>query len=415
MLWHCQPVHSRLFGGAQGSPARQDGVRAHNMALVLQHVAQAAGSAPSRATVAAGTGLTRATVSTLVDDLLAGGLVIEVDPAPRNGAGRPAAGLALAPHGPVGLGLEVNVDYLAAAAVDFTGAVLHRVVRHADQRPAGAERTLEQLGDLAGEVRRSAEGEGLPLAGAALAVPGLVTADGLVKVAPNLDWHDVDATALLRRSAALAELPIAVDNEANLAALGELHAGPPTASFVYISGEVGIGAGLVLEGVLYRGVRGLSGEIGHVAVQPDGPRCRCGARGCLEQYAGQEAILRAAGIADDGVAGAALATLATRAEQGEPAAVAALFDAGTALGTVISAVVNLLDVDTIVLGGNYVPLLAFLRGGIEGEITGRVLTAGWRPVTVQASALGPLAAVIGAGGCVVRGVREDPAGWLSRN
>lgn len=392
---------------------RQSGVRAHNLALVLRHVANSPGP-PSRAAVAAATGLTRSTVSALVDDLVAGRLLTELSPAPRAGAGRPAVGLALSPDGPAGLGLEVNVDYLATATIDFTGAVRHRVVRHLDQRPAGADRTLQHLSRLAGEARTRAAADGLDIAGAALAVPGLVTAGGLVKVAPNLDWRDVDATALLQRTAALKNLPITVENEANLAALGELHGGSDAGTFVYVSGEIGIGAGIVIDGALYRGVRGFSGEIGHIAVQPDGPVCRCGARGCLEQYAGQEAILRAAGVPADCRPDEALATLGARAAAGDEATLAALAGAGTALGTAVSAVVNLLDVDMVVLGGSYAPLLPWLRDGVELEVARRVLTAAWTPVTVRAATLGPSAAVIGAGGSVVRGVRDDPAAWLAR-
>jgi predicted NBD/HSP70 family sugar kinase len=379
-----------------GTPVRQSSVRAHNLALVLRQVADSANPI-SRATVAAATGLTRATVSALVDDLVAGGLLTELDPPPRTGAGRPAAGLALAPDGPAALGCEINVDYLAACVVDLTGAVRHRLVEHADQRPAGAAAALAGLGRLAARARALADADGLPLAGAALAVPGLVAADGLIRVAPNLGWQDVDAPGLLRHAPGLADLPITVDNEANLAALGDLRAGGGAPdSFVYVSGEIGIGAGIVLDGALYRGVRGWSGEIGHVTVHPGGRVCRCGAHGCLEQYAGMEAILREAGVPS--------------LDQIQ----APLSSAGTALGLALAAVVNLLDIDTIVLGGIYAPLLPWLRDHIETELHHRVLTAHLAPVTLRAAVLGPDAAMRGAADAVIRSVRDDPAAWLSR-
>jgi predicted NBD/HSP70 family sugar kinase len=356
-------------------------VRAHNLALVLQTAANTA-DRPSRAAISSRTGLTRATVSALVDDLIAGGLLTEHDPAPRTGAGRPAAGLALNADGPAGLGLEINVDYLAACVVDFSGAVRHRFVERGDQRPLSPASSLGALGSLAAQAREAALGDGLILAGAALAVPGLLAADGLVRVAPNLGWQDVDVPALLP---GLADLRLLVDNEANLAALGELRAsagGEPT--FLYVSGEIGIGAGIVLDGELYRGGRGWSGEIGHVTVFPDGRPCRCGANGCLEQYAGQEAV-------------AADAVLAA-----------------SALGIALSAVVNLLDIGEIVLGGAYAPELPRLRDGIESELARRVLTAGLAPVTLRAATLGADAAMLGAAGAVTQAVRDDPAAWLSR-
>ena len=368
---------------ASSAPVRQSSVRAHNLALVLQTVANSA-DRPSRAAIAAATGLTRATVSALVDDLIAGRLLAELDPAPRTGAGRPAAGLALTPDGPAGLGLEINVDYLAACVVDLTGAVRHRLVARADQRPLGAARALADLGALAAQARSAATADGLALAGATLAVPGLVGADGLVRVAPNLGWQDVDAPALLRREPALAGLPIAVDNEANLAALGELRAEGGDPTFLYVSGEIGIGAGLVLDGELYRGGRGWSGEIGHLTVYPDGRPCRCGSSGCLEQYAGQEAMAA------------------------DPDAAAA------ALGIALSAAVNLLDLGVIVLGGGYAPVFHRLRDGIEAELRRRVLTAGLAPVTLRPAVLGADAAMRGAADTVLQGVRDDPAAWLGR-
>jgi predicted NBD/HSP70 family sugar kinase len=409
-MWHCQSVTGRLMS-PRGTPVRQASVRAHNLALVLRHIANSRNPL-SRAAVAAGTGLTRATVSALVDDLLHGCLLTEVDPPPRNGAGRPGVGLALSPDGPAGMGLEINVDYLAATIVDLTGTVRHRIVRHGDQRAGNAEDAIARVGRLAGEARRTAESDGLVLAGAVLAVPGLVAPDGIVRIAPNLEWHDVDAPALLKVQPGLRGLNVRVDNEANLAAIGELHAGTD-GTFVYVSGEIGIGAGLVIDGALYRGARGFSGEIGHVPVQPDGPTCRCGARGCLEQYAGQEAILRAARVPVTHHPEEALATLAQWAAAGDPDTLTALAGAGTALGTAVSTVVNLLDVDTVVLGGSYAPLVSWLRDGVNLEIARRVLTAGWLPVTVRAAALGADAAVIGAAGTVVRTVRDDPASWLS--
>lgn len=357
-------------------------MRAHNLALVLSTVADSA-DPPSRAAVAAATGLTRATVSALVDDLIAGGLLTELDPPPRTGAGRPAAGLALTSTGPAGLGLEINVDYLAVCVVDLTGVVRQRFIEHADQRPVAAAAALAALGGLAARARHAAEADGLVVAGAALAVPGLVSA-GSVLDAPNLGWQNVDALALLRGVPELADLPIVVDNEANLAALGELRVAGGEQTFLYVSGEIGIGAGLVIDGELYRGARGWSGEIGHVTVHPDGRPCRCGSNGCLEQYAGQEAL------------GA-----------GEPRAAAAL-------GIALAAVVNLLDVPVIVLGGAYATYFDRLRAGIEAELRRRVLTARLAPITLRAARLGTNAAVCGAADAVVRGVRDDPAAWLRR-
>ncbi|MGI5215034.1 ROK family protein [Plantactinospora sp. CA-290183] len=401
---------------AAGRAVRQASLREHNLALVLRHIATA-GRPPSRADLAVATGLTRATVSALVDDLITGRLLNEVDPAPRTGAGRPALGLVLASNGPTGLGLEVNVDYLAACLVDLAGAVRHRALRRVDLRPVPPLDALALVSELIAEAGAEADRQGLVLAGTALAVPGLVTSTGVVRLAPNLGWRDVDVPAVLGDHPALAGRGLSVDNEANLAALGELRVAPPaSANFIYISGEVGIGAGIVLHGALFRGARGWSGEIGHVPVHPEGRACRCGGRGCLEQYAGQESILAAAGLTGAaGLAGVAITRLVEAADRGTPTACRALAQAGTALGVAIAGVINLLDVDTVVLGGVYARLARWLCPPVEAEIRRRVLTAAWSPVTVRPAQLGGDAAVLGAAGSAVRSVLEQPAHWLARD
>jgi predicted NBD/HSP70 family sugar kinase len=437
-MWHCQDMAAATEPNAplassprhaRDAPVRQRSLRTHNLGLVLRHVATSARPV-SRADVAAATGLTKATVSTLVDELLAGSLLAEVDPAPRTGAGRPAVGLRLASQGPAGLGLEINIDYLAACVVDLTGRERHRELLRGDLRGRSPAAILDDVADLARAAMAAAKTEELAVAGVALAAPGLI-ADGVVRLAPNLDWRDLDVRGLLVERGLPDDLT--VDNEANLAAIGELHArsdidpAAARASFLYISGEIGVGAGVVLGGELHRGARGFGGELGHVTIRPDGTLCRCGARGCLEAYANQEALLRYAGLTEsapstalgNGVedAGSPLgdggvARLAALARAGAHPALMALEQAGSALGVATADVVNLLDVDMIVLGGIYAPLAPWLVEPIQREINERVMAAAWAPVTVEASLLGASATVVGAAGSVVRSIRDAPAAWL---
>jgi predicted NBD/HSP70 family sugar kinase len=399
------------------APVRQSSLRQHNLGLVLRQVATTPVPV-SRADVAAATGLTRSTVSILVDELLGGGLLAELGPPPRAGAGRPAIGLRLSDRGPVGLGLEVNVDYVAACLVDLTGAVRQHLLEPADQRGRAPEAVLDDLAALAATAVRQAGHEGLTVAGVAVAVAGLVS-DGIVRLAPNLGWSEVDVRSTLARRAPLARLmkstvdSIAVDNEANLAAQAELHAWPARGArpnFLYVSGEIGVGAGIVLDGRLHRGGRGFAGELGHVAIDPAGPRCHCGATGCLEVYANQEAILRAAGLRPGP---RALARLVAQAKAGTARALAALEFAGTRLGVAAAGVVNLLDLETVVLGGAYAPLAPWLAPAVSRELSARVLAARWAPVEVRASVLGETATVVGAAGSVVRAIRDSPAAWLA--
>lgn len=343
------------------SPARQRSLRDHNLALALQVVAQSE-QPVSRAQIAVATGVTRATASALVEELLVADLVQEV-PVPRTArSGRPATGIALS-SARGGLGLEINVDHLTVTVVDLTGAVVHQQVVPGDLRGRPAPEVLREAGAL---TRRATRTCGVRLTGAAVAVPGLLDGDRLL--APNLGWRDVDVHRHLRIG-----LPTTLDNEANYAALAEMT--PQLQSFVHVSADIGIGAGIVIDGALFRGTRGWSGEIGHIPVDPTGPHCRCGGNGCLEALAGTEA-------------------LATRG----PAAVAAT------LGAALAGVLNVLDVGTVVLGGVYAEHAPALLPTLQAELNDRVLWADLQPPQVLVGRYGRGAAALGAATSVVRDI-----------
>ncbi|MEW2119410.1 ROK family transcriptional regulator [Streptomyces sp. NPDC005474] len=398
------PLHeARPPGVGALLPDNQQGMRRRNLARVM-HTVSAEGPL-SRAGVASRIGLTRAAVSTLVDELIRSGLIEELGPERPGRVGRPGSALAVSGRGPAGIGAEVGVDHLAVCAVDLRGEVRARAVRHGTNRGRSPEPVIEELTELVRKVIAQTEGEGLWPAGLAVAVPGLVARDGRTVVrAPNLDWHDTDLGALLP-----AEFPLTVDNEANLGALAELWLGDGTPpDFLHVSAEIGIGAAVVVDGRLLRGTRGFAGELGHVPVRPEGPECACGGRGCLEQYAGEEAVLRAAGVepGEDRVG-----LLAERAARGDTAVRRALDGAGTALGIALTGAVNLLDPETVVLGGALSGLAPWLLPSLEAELDRR--TAG-PACSVSVSRLGPEGPLLGAAHSVVRAVLDDPGAVAGR-
>jgi predicted NBD/HSP70 family sugar kinase len=373
--------------------ASQRTVRQHNRALVLAAVADA--PRRSRAQLALATGLTRATISALVDDLLDAGLLAELSP-DRGLRGRPGSPLVLNGNGPAGLGVEINVDYISACVLDLTGAVRGSRTEVVDNRRGTPAVGLRRAIALARQVRAQAEADGLAVVAASVGVAGLVDADGVLRRAPNLPrWRAVDLAGTF--SDAL-ELAVSVDNEANLAALAQLWFGPASLrDFALVSGEIGVGAGVVLDGRLYRGVRGHAGELGHVVVDPDGPPSGCGANGCLEQFAGQEALLRNAGIAGGD-------ELIRRARAGDERALTALSDAGRALGIAIAGLINVMDLPAVLLGGLYARLGQWLIEPIRAELGRRVASREWAPVEVRVAHLGSDAAVRGAAGTVIKAV-----------
>ncbi|MEV0320172.1 ROK family transcriptional regulator [Streptomyces sp. NPDC050658] len=394
------PPHGTRQGTSGGRlPDTQQAMRRRNLSRVMHAVA--AHGPLSRAAVATRIGLTRAAVSTLVDELIRSGLLAELGPERPGRVGRPGSALAISGSGPAGIGAEVGVDHLAVCAVDLRGEVRARAVRQSSNRGRAAEPVVKELVTLIRQVSAEARREGLRPAGLAVAVPGLVArGTGTVVRAPNLDWRDVDLAALLP-----AEPPLTVDNEANFGALAELWLGEEVPQdFLHVSAEIGIGAALVVDGGLLRGTRGFAGELGHVPVWPDGPSCPCGGRGCLEQYAGEVAVLRAAGL-DPGTD--RLGLLAERAAQGDTDVRRALKDAGAALGIALTGAVNLLDPRSVVLGGALSRLAPWLLPPLEAELDRR--TAG-TACAVTVSRLGSDGPLLGAAHSVVRAVLDDPVG-----
>jgi len=391
--------------------ADQTTVRRANLGVVMRHVAVHAPC--SRARIAAETGLTRGTVSSLVAEL------VELDLLREGGVngherrvGRPAQPLELADTA-VAVGLEIKVDSLEISVEDLTGRVRYERRVFVDNRRSAAGPVLDRIAHMASDAFEEMDREGLRVVGIAVAVPGLVeTASGTVLRAPNLGWTRLRIADELHRRLPGVELPIHVENEANLAALAEHWQGAARGvrNFIAVFGEVGVGAGIVVDGELYRGAHGFGGEFGHLTVDPDGEPCACGSQGCLETLVGQEAIARRAGLSIDSGkrTWSVTAALVRRARSGDPAVLGALSDAGRWLGVGLASAVNLLDLDVVVLGGCFGPLAPWLALEVEKALHNRVLSAAWSACELRSSTIGELAAVRGAAALTLRELVAAP-------
>jgi predicted NBD/HSP70 family sugar kinase len=327
----------------------------------------------------------------------------------RGRPGRPSQAVGL--DGVVAaVGLEVNVDYIAAVVEDLSGTVRLERRSYGDNRGSDPDEVLDGLAALAEEALRYVEPEGLIPAGMAVALPGLVErATGILLVAPNLGWREIAVSEEL--SARLGGTPVWPENEANLAAVAERMHGSARdlASFACVSGEVGVGAGLYVDGQLYRGARGFGGEFGHVVVDRSGERCACGGRGCLETIVGQEAIARRAGIPlPAGRARSLTEELVKRADRGDQAVLDSLSEAGEVLGLALASAVNVMDLEAIVLGGCLAPLAPWLVGAVVAAVREQVLAAAWSPCDVRVSEFGEGAAVRGAAAITLANVLDAP-------
>jgi predicted NBD/HSP70 family sugar kinase len=397
----------------RGEPVDQRSVRRHNLALVMQHIADR--GPRSRARIAAETGLNKTTVSSLAAELIDRGLLREAGPDTPYPVGRPGYKLELSGDSVAALGLEINVDHIAACAIDLAGRIRHRASIFCDNRRRPLETVIGDLAGLSNGALDVLASQGLGAVGATVALPGLVDiAQETLLIAPNLGWTETPVVSLLQERLGSRVLPVRVGNDADLGAIGELWhgVGRQMRDFVFVCGiGVGVGAGLVVGGELLRGSSGFGGELGHVTVDRHGPRCGCGNTGCLELYAGRDALLSRAGIrppsAGDGRAAWA-ALVAERARAGDARVLQALEEVAGWLSIGLGSLVNLFNPTAIVLGGYFAPLAEWLIEGVEREVQVHVLGARWSSCRVIASTLGEEAPVHGAAALVLSGVLADP-------
>lgn len=399
--------------------ARQESLRESNLLLITEEIFSAA-EPLSRADLSLRTGMTRSTVSRLVDDLLLAGIVREGSPIVGGTRGRPAVPLLPARSTLVGLGVEVNVDFMAARALDLTGAVLAEEIVEGDFRDSDPHDVLPRTGEMTRRAAGQAAASGASVVGTVLALPGLISDDAdRLLLAPNLGWRDVDAVALLNAGDGAGGPglggSVTIANEAKLAALAvtqELTAlEGQEQTFLYVSAQMGIGAAVVIDGVVDAGPRGWAGEIGHISVEPGGPQCGCGATGCLEVFAGKRALLAEAGLAPTASAQELVALTEWEDEPGERAR-QAIDRAGWALGVALSGAANLLDVEEVVLGGEFGPLVDLLRPRIEAELSYRVLASEWSRFRVRETDTGVAPGATGGALRVLRTVLDAPLQWL---
>lgn len=327
-------------------------IRIRNCFSVLRHLI--ADTPTSRQLLARATDLSVATVSNLVTDLIELGVVVEVG-REDSGGGRPRALLAPNTAGGVLIGVDVAETYVQLEVYDLGLSVLERI----EERLDASENTPEAvLGHIVGGVEAARERlGGRPILGLGVSLPGQVdVAGGVSMFAPNWDWHDVPFRDLLERRLDL-DAPIYLDNPLKTVTVGELWFGDGRGvdRLAVVNLGTGCGAGLAFGGELYRGASNAAGEWGHTVIDLEGPKCRCGSRGCVEAFVGAPAILRQWGEKDEragrGSQAEAMAVLAAAWEAGEPSAVATIESVAVKLSAGVANLVNVVNPDLVVLIG----------------------------------------------------------------
>ncbi|MBM4761194.1 ROK family protein [Bacillus sp. B15-48] len=242
----------------------------------------------SRADIAQRVGLNKATVSSLVNELIEEELIYESGPGESSGGRRPVM-LLFNHQAGYSIGIDIGVNYVLGVLTDLKGHVVGEKLEtitssHTDELISLVNRTIHFL-------IQSAPQSTYGIIGIGIGVPGIIDRSGKVLMAPNLKWEDLDLKGLFTQEF---DYPIFIENEANAGAYGEKQygAGKHHDSIVYFSVGIGIGTGIILNGELYQGINGYSGESGHTTIFYNGRPCTCGNRGCWEAYASEFALLK---------------------------------------------------------------------------------------------------------------------------
>jgi predicted NBD/HSP70 family sugar kinase/biotin operon repressor len=351
----------------------------------------------SRAEIARRTGLSRTTVSTIVADLQRSGLIVEhsaIDEDGREGQqGRPGVLLALDPSAGAAVGVDFDHDRIRVAVADLSRTVLAELHVSLDV-DHDAERALDTAARLVDDVLAEAGIERARVLGAGMALAGPVDHEHrrLHRSAILSGWTEFEAGEFERRIG----MPVHLDNDSNLGALAEstLGACRGVAHAAYVSISSGIGAGLIVDGQVYRGHRGTAGEIGHVLMDPSGVICRCGNRGCLETLASAPAVVDL--ISASRARHVSIEDVLALARDGDAGARRAIGDAGRAVGSALAALVNALNPEMVVVGGDLSEAGDVLLEPLRASLERSALPVATESLTVRVGALGERANLLGA-------------------
>jgi predicted NBD/HSP70 family sugar kinase len=372
----------------RSTPGSQTSLREANRTRIVDAVKRYGGL--TQVELAEATGLSTATVSTIVKELTQAGVV---DTRPTSRSGRRALKVTLARQLGLVAGIQFGHRHLKVALGDFGRTIVaeQQMPLPVDHRvDTGLDRAALLVMDLLERVGASTDE--LLTVGMALPAPvdistGMISVRGIMR-----GWDDLHVGQVMSKRLAR---PVVVDNDANLAALAEAELGAARAvrDSVFVRVSYGTGAGVVINGNVHRGYAGTAGEIGHVQVDPAGPICRCGNRGCLETVVGSDALLA---LLRSSHGDLTLRDVISRALAGDPGCSRVVADAGDRIGIAVATLASAMNPQVIVVGGELAETGEILAGPLRDAVRRHLVPNTIAPVEVVLSELGPQAEVMGA-------------------
>ncbi|NSZ61177.1 ROK family transcriptional regulator (plasmid) [Agrobacterium tumefaciens] len=335
------------------------------------------------------TGSDKSTVSMVIKDFEAAGLIERTSRKSDSRPGRPGECISISTRGGLLVGVHPNPDDIQYVVAGLDGVPLHTITRPLPRDPARLGKEIAiAIRKATADISRSAK----EVRAVGISIPGLVSDHELLAQSPNLHWNDVHLGKLLQEALGI---PFYIDNNANASAIAEFYfgRGTETGDFAYVESGSGVGAGLFLDGTIYRGVHGFAGEFGHMKIVPQGRLCRCGSLGCISAYTSDYAIIQRLKLKDIKVD--SQDEILQLAKEQNPHVLSALDEAGRHLGIGLANLVNLLNVPLLVLGGGFDVLAPFMRRGIEESLREMALPSVLKDARVEQSKLGASAVPLG--------------------
>lgn len=359
----------------------------------------------SRAGIAKQIGLSRAAVSTIVNDLIETGIIRDAKQRAKT-SGRPRTLLEINPDAGFIAGIDTGASHMRAILTNF-GANSIAEKEIAIDIAKGPDFCIAQANELLGNLLAEKNMDFSMLSAIGIGVPGPIDSEAGMVIAPPImpGWDRFPIRDTLEK---LWGRPVSVNNDAELGALGEwaYGAGRGARDLAYIKVGTGIGAGLLIGGRIYRGSTGSAGEIGHLTMDNDGPMCTCGNRGCLEALSGGHAIAKQAAaaikkgkrtqLADNGTEPITAKYVASVAQHGDLVAQQIMAEAGEHLGVAIAGLVNIFNPDIIVVGGGVAQIGDLFLEPVRKTVAKRSLPAAANNVRITTAVLGRRASSLGA-------------------
>jgi len=368
----------------------QQVVKRNNKSLVLQMIIDK--EPISRADIALVTGLNKGTVSSMVNELLEEELIYESGPGESSGGRRPVL-LHFNKVAGYAIGIDIGVNYILTVLTDLKGNIIIEKNQRIQDSSFSAVKELVKTGihSLLHEMPQSKYG----VVGVGLGVAGIVDKEGMVLLAPNLGWKNVTLKAEIEE---VFKLPVIIENEANAGAYGEKQfgAGQHHENIIYISAGIGIGVGIILNGELYQGNNGYSGEFGHMIIEVNGRTCSCGSKGCWEMYASEHTLLKMANDKDS-----TLESLIQLAEKNDQVTLELFEEIGRYLGYGINNIINTFNPQQVIIGNRLAKAKKWLGTPIKRTIENHTLSFHQNEMEVHFSSLSIYSSALGVAAFVV--------------